>query len=123
MALPIVEPSTARILDELRDDPRLTPFEGRAGRAVFGPLGHFLRRVLPRLPRSLIDPVGQRHAFEAAAERYLAGVAETEARASTIAGGRGPAGCPAGRASRTDRQCAVGAAATFRADHGAPGSR
>ena len=86
MALPIVEPSTARILNALRDDPRLTPFQGRTGRAVFGPLGHFLRRVLPRLPRSLIDPVGQRHAFEAAAERYLAGVAETEARASTIAG-------------------------------------
>jgi rifampicin phosphotransferase len=90
IALPMVEPSTARILDQLRDDPRLAPFPGRPGRAVFGPFGHFLRRVLPRMPRSLLDPVGQRHSFEAAAGRYLADVSATEARASTIAdtGGR-----------------------------------
>ena len=85
IALPMVEPSTARILDQLLADPLLLPFPGRPGRAVFGPFGHFLRRVLPRMPRSLVDPVGQRHAFEAATERYLAGVEETEARASSIA--------------------------------------
>ena len=84
-ALPMVEPSIARILARLRDDPRLAPLAGRPGRAVFGPFGHFLRRVLPRVPKSLLDPVGQRHAFEAAAQRYLAGVRETEARASVIA--------------------------------------
>ena len=89
VALPMVEPSTARILDQLWDDPRLVPFPGRPGKAVLGPFGHFLRRVLPRIPRSLLDPVGQRHAFEAAAERYLAGVRATEARASTIADPRG----------------------------------
>jgi len=83
-ALPMVEPSTARILDQLWDDPRLKPFAGRAGRAMLGPFGRFLARVLPRLPRSLLDPVGQRHAFERAAERYLVGVRQTEAAASAI---------------------------------------
>ncbi|MGB7963377.1 MAG: PEP/pyruvate-binding domain-containing protein [Propionicimonas sp.] len=85
ISLPMVEPSIARILDQLRDDPRLAPLPGHPGRALFGPFGQFLRRVLPRMPRSLLDPVGQRHEFEAAAERYLAGVRETEARASAIA--------------------------------------
>lgn len=84
IALPMVEPSTARILHQLREDPRLAPFPGRPGLAVFGPFGHFLRRVLPRVPRSLLDPVGQRHAFEAAADRYVAGVEDAEALASAI---------------------------------------
>jgi pyruvate,water dikinase len=84
-ALPMVEPSTARILDQLLADPALAPFPGRPGSVVFGPFGQFLRRVLPRVPRSLVDPVGQRRAFEAATERYLAGVKESEAQASAIA--------------------------------------
>lgn len=85
VALPMVEPSIARILHQLRDDPRLPPGSGRPGRALFGPFGQFVGRVLPRMPRSLLDPVGQRHQFEAAAERYLAGVRESEAQASAIA--------------------------------------
>jgi phosphohistidine swiveling domain-containing protein len=84
IALPMVEPSTARILDLLADDPRCAPLPGSPGRAVFGPFGHFLRRVLPRVPRSLLDPVGQRHAFEVAADRYVAGVKEAEAMASAV---------------------------------------
>lgn len=85
VALPMVEPSTARILDGLGDDPRLTPFPGSPRRAVAGPFGHFLGRVLPRVPRSLLDPMGQRRAFEATAERFLARVRDTELRASAIA--------------------------------------
>jgi len=84
IALPMVEPSTARILDLLADDPRCAPLPGSPARALFGPFGHFLRRVLPRVPRSLLDPVGQRHVFEAAAERYVAGVEAAEALAAAV---------------------------------------
>ncbi|MBK9695972.1 MAG: phosphoenolpyruvate synthase [Propionibacteriaceae bacterium] len=84
VTLPMVEPSTARILEELRDDPRWAPLPGHPWSALLGPFGQFLLRVLPRLPRSVLDPVGQRHAFEAAAEGYLSGVRHTESQASAI---------------------------------------
>ncbi|MGI8459991.1 MAG: PEP/pyruvate-binding domain-containing protein [Propionibacteriaceae bacterium] len=85
IALPMVEPSTAAILQQVRNDPRLAPLPGRPGRVVFGPLRHFLRRALPRLPRSLLNPIGQRGAFESAALQCVADVAETEALAVGIA--------------------------------------
>ena len=80
----MIEPGTARILDLLADDPRCATLPGSPAGALFGPFGHFLRRVLPRVPRSLLDPVGQRHAFEAAAERYVAGVEAAETLASAV---------------------------------------
>ena len=61
VTLPMVEPSTARILEELRDDPRWAPLPGQPWSDQLGPFGHFLLRV-PGADH-LLDPCGGRRLY------------------------------------------------------------
>ncbi len=82
--LPVIEPGSAAIIADIAAERGWTKHAGRPSPATVRRVAGVAAWLLPRVPRTLADPVGRRRAVEAAMDEIVRDVEARLARASEI---------------------------------------